>query len=447
MQTSVLVQISLELWGAFFCLICTIISVADRKYDKHGSLIQRLALITQIVQLVSDVCAYLFRGKSGFLPYYMVRIANFCVFFANYVLIVVFTLYIAFLVRQKNGNVNRIWLYASIGTAGIGMVNLLLSSFTRHLYYFDEMNLYHRGPAFMSIIAIAAVGLVWLALALIRHRKAIGNQNFLALFSYIVLLLVTTVIQSRVYGISLTNHATTISVLLVYMVYQINRSARIAEREKEYATQQLHLANQQREITDTRVELMVSQIQPHFISNTLLTLQGLYHEDMETADRIMNSFIHYLQQNFSRLSERKPIPLEQEVEYTKNFTDIACTRWPDMQVEYDLQCTDFSLPAMTIQPLVENAIRHGLMPLESGGKVIVTTFETEADYCVRVEDNGVGYDPEHPEPQYRDNRKHIGLPNIRSRLEIMCGGFLEETSEPGKGTSITVHIPKKEEKK
>ena len=91
-----------------------------------------------------------------------------------------------------------------------------------------------------------------------------------------------------------------------------------------------------------------------------------------------------------------------------------------------------------MQPLVENAIKHGLMGLESGGIVTISTYETEQNYCVCVEDNGVGFD----DSVFRDGRKHIGIQNIRGRLEAMVGGTLTIDSIPGKGTTALILIPK-----
>lgn len=105
---------------------------------------------------------------------------------------------------------------------------------------------------------------------------------------------------------------------------------------------------------------------------------------------------------------------------------------------FDLRSDDFLLPALSVQPLVENAIKHGLMKLEKGGTVIVYSFETETHYFVSVEDNGAGFDTS----VLLDEKKHIGLRNIRGRLESMLDGTLTVDSTPGVGTKVTISIPK-----
>lgn len=110
----------------------------------------------------------------------------------------------------------------------------------------------------------------------------------------------------------------------------------------------------------------------------------------------------------------------------------------DMEVRFELDSDDFLLPALSVQPLVENAIKHGLMGLESGGTVTVSSYETDMDYRISVVDDGVGFDTS----ILLDDREHIGIRNIRGRIAAMCGGTLTVESVPGKGTKAVITIPK-----
>ncbi|MBO5868744.1 MAG: hypothetical protein J6Q54_07550, partial [Oscillospiraceae bacterium] len=124
------------------------------------------------------------------------------------------------------------------------------------------------------------------------------------------------------------------------------------------------------------------------------------------------------------------------------YTEIELIRFPDMTVNYDIRAKGFLLPALTVQPMVENAIKHGLMGREEGGTVTVTSYETDSHYCVCVADDGVGFDVD----AAQDPRKHIGIRNVRERLQVMCGGSLTIESEPGKGTTALIQIPKEGKK-
>ena len=109
-----------------------------------------------------------------------------------------------------------------------------------------------------------------------------------------------------------------------------------------------------------------------------------------------------------------------------------------MNIVYEVEATEFVLPALSVQPLVENAIKHGLMRLETGGTVVIRSYETPTHFCVEVKDDGVGFDTSLP----IDEKKHVGLRNIRGRLKAMVDGDLILESAPDAGTKAVIMIPK-----
>ena len=109
-----------------------------------------------------------------------------------------------------------------------------------------------------------------------------------------------------------------------------------------------------------------------------------------------------------------------------------------MTFTFEMNSNEFYIPALTIQPIVENAIKHGLMKLSKGGTIKVVSYETEEHYHVLVEDNGVGFDTS----VLVDEREHVGIRNIRARLEAMVNGTLEIESVIDKGTKVLITIPK-----
>jgi sensor histidine kinase YesM len=126
------------------------------------------------------------------------------------------------------------------------------------------------------------------------------------------------------------------------------------------------------------------------------------------------------------------------MEHVHHYVSIENVRFPDMTFTFEMNCEDFHIPALTIQPIVENAIKHGLMRLPKGGTIHVVSFETDTAYCVSVEDDGVGFDTS----VLLDDRKHVGLRNIRERLKIMVNGTMEIESTVGVGTKVLIKIPK-----
>lgn len=191
-------------------------------------------------------------------------------------------------------------------------------------------------------------------------------------------------------------------------------------------------------LTESRVSTMISQIRPHFIYNTLGSIEQLCIIDPSKAGELVHNFAKYLRGNFRELDNPKPILMSQEMEHAHHYVSIEKVRFPDMTFTFDMNSNDFYIPALTIQPIVENAIKHGLMKLSKGGTIRVVSYETDLHYCVLVEDDGVGFDTN----LLLDEKSHVGIRNIRSRLEAMVNGELEIESAIEKGTKVLIKIPK-----
>ena len=215
----------------------------------------------------------------------------------------------------------------------------------------------------------------------------------------------------------------------------IPESINAAEKAKALELQRSRL---EAELKESRISIMLSQIQPHFIYNTLGTIERMCLKDPKKAFDLVRNFSLYLRGNFSELDSVAPIRFEEELNHIEYYVNIEKVRFPDMSIEYDVKATEFVLPALSVQPLVENAIKHGLMRLESGGTVLVRSYETPTHFCVEVKDDGVGFDTSLP----IDEKMHVGLRNIRGRLNAMVNGDLILESKPGVGTKAVIMIPK-----
>ena len=192
------------------------------------------------------------------------------------------------------------------------------------------------------------------------------------------------------------------------------------------------------ELKESRISIMLSQIRPHFIYNTLGTIERMCLKDPQKAFDLVRNFSLYLRGNFSELDSVTPIRFAEELKHVEYYVNIEKVRFPDMNIEYDVEAVDFVLPALSVQPLVENAIKHGLMRLESGGTVVIRSYETPTHFCVEVKDDGAGFDTDAP----IDEKKHVGLRNIRGRLKAMVNGELILESKVNAGTTAIIMIPK-----
>ena len=232
------------------------------------------------------------------------------------------------------------------------------------------------------------------------------------------------------------------AVTMVVVLRIIPRNINAAEKAKELELQRSRLEAEKNiveaELKESRISIMLSQIQPHFIYNTLGTIERMCLKDPEKAFDLVRNFSLYLRGNFSELDSVTPIRFAEELKHIEYYVNIEKVRFPDMNIEYDVEATEFVLPALSVQPLVENAIKHGLMRLETGGTVVIRSYETPTHFCVEVKDDGVGFDPSLP----IGVKKHVGLRNIRGRLKAMVDGVLILESKPGTGTKAVIMIPK-----
>ena len=226
------------------------------------------------------------------------------------------------------------------------------------------------------------------------------------------------------------------SIMVLKLIPQnINAAAKARELEMEKIVLSAELA-------ESRISTMMSQIRPHFIYNTLGSIEQLCDLDPKKAGELVHDFAKYLRGNFGELDNPKPILMSKEMDHVHHYVSIENVRFPDMTFSFEMNSEDFHIPALTIQPIVENAIKHGLMRLQKGGSIRVISYETETDYCVSVVDDGVGFDTS----LLLDERMHVGLRNIRERLKVMVNGSLEIESTIGVGTKVLIQIPKEANK-
>ena len=206
-------------------------------------------------------------------------------------------------------------------------------------------------------------------------------------------------------------------------------------------TQTLIRANQQEmELEKSRTAVMRSQIQPHFLFNSLTAIAMLCEKDPKLAKETAITFADYYRGNLRAIDRTEPIHFQQELEHLKMYLFIQQQRFGDyLKVVFDIETTDFLIPALSIQPLVENAVKHGVGAREEGGTVTITVREKSDSFQITVADDGVGFDPKAIDNR---ERQHIGLENVRNRLLLMCDATLSIDSIIGQGTTITISLPK-----
>lgn len=226
---------------------------------------------------------------------------------------------------------------------------------------------------------------------------------------------------------------------ICFFIFLISIDLRTHQSEKKEYAEHIEADLLKTENTNQAIMLMIGQIKPHFIYNSLLSIKYLCRHDPEQAEKAIVDFSNYLRGNMDSISNNYPIPVSKELEHVKNYVMLEKMRFQDrLEVEYEIDSKDFYIPTLTIQPIVENAIRHGVTKKEDGGRVVVKTFGDSEFWYVTVEDNGVGFDVNR---KMEDGTSHIGIKNIQNRIGLIVNGQVEVVSEVGKGTKVIVKIP------
>ena len=214
----------------------------------------------------------------------------------------------------------------------------------------------------------------------------------------------------------------TISVLSLFFVILANQS-------EEYM-------RQLQENVRLQASILVLQMRPHFIYNTMMSIYYLCEQDPRKARQVTLDFTTYLRKNFNAIASNHTIAFSDELEHTRAYLSVEQTSFEDwLIVEYDTPHTLFRLPPLTLQPIVENAVKHGMDPDSDPLHVTIRTYHKDSNSIIIVEDNGSGFE------MTEKFNLHTTLTNIRQRLELMCEGKMEITSRDGSGTKVTITIP------
>ena len=317
-----------------------------------------------------------------------------------------------------------------LGLWAVYVVLLVSAELTGVLTYHVSDNYYYRGPLNpLMLLPIVAILLLNLA-GVMRRRAQFSQKAFLSFLIAIAPMTAAMLAQMFADVFPLLDIGYVSSALAMYGLIlsdQIEQSL-----------------SQQRENARLQTEIMHSQIQPHFLYNTLGAIQELCDSDPKAAGAATAKFSRYLQGNMMSLAESGATAFEVELKHTKAYLELEQLRFMDkLIVRYEITCTDFELPTLTLQPIAENAVRHGARGKKKGaGTVILATREYPDRWEITVTDDGPGFDPEAPTLR-NDGRAHIGIQNVRERLRSISGGDLRIESEIGKGTKATIILPKK----
>ena len=341
---------------------------------------------------------------------------------------VVLVLFMRMIVSQK-----RLWWAWAL--VGVNATIYLTALFSDVCFYISHDNHYIGGPLSDTAFYIGAMLLIgYIVMAIRVFEPKTRRETWLPVLMF-ELIIGALALDFNTYDFDYPINYLTIAVVIDCVINYIWLHLKFV-REHEQALQ-----------AEQRIQIMMTQIQPHFLYNSLTVIQELCRSDPAQAEAATVQFANYLRGNMDALQTNTPIPFGQELEHTRQYMALEEMRFEDkLTVRYDIQCESFVLPNLTLQPIVENAVRHGVRGNADGrGEVVIATRETPDRYEITVKDNGPGFDPEkQPKDQ---GSSHVGIQNVRQRLAQMCGGELKIESIPGAGACVTIALPKEENRR
>lgn len=311
-----------------------------------------------------------------------------------------------------------------IGLWGIYFILLGIAQCTTFLYYVTPDNEFIRGSWHPLLTAPLAAIMLFNLAGVIRRRKRLPDKYYVAFLIHLLPMTVATLIHTFIYVPLLVVFGLSFSMLSMFGII-------LCDQIEQYM-------RQQREIAHQRASIMVLQMRPHFIFNTMMSIYYLCAQDSKKAQQVTLDFTSYLRKNFSAIASENTIPFANELEHTRAYLAVEQVQFEDgLFVEYDTPHTRFRVPPLTLQPIVENAVKHGMDPDSAPLRICIRTRETDAGHEITVEDNGPGF----AQTNTDDSEPHIALANIQQRLEIMCGGKLTVMPREGGGTVVKVILP------
>ena len=265
-----------------------------------------------------------------------------------------------------------------------------------------------------------------LMLLVTLFNKKLVLREKIAFACYCLLPLVAIFLQNAFKGYAIAYASIIIAIEILFFFVNVSKNIQLAEEQQKNK--------------EAQIRVMMSQIQPHFIYNSLSAISTLISIDPSKAQKALDDFTEYLRHNISSLTETRLIPFENELKHIETYVSLEKIRFKErVNIDYDIKAKAFNVPPLSIQPIVENAIKHGILKKVEGGTIKLITYENEKAFVVEVIDNGIGFNID--DVDFASN-KHFGINNIKHRLNTMCNASIEISSVKNEGTKVVITFKK-----
>lgn len=428
----------------WFCIcICFIICfyLKNRVHTSNTSRSFFYICFFQILFILGDLTDWCFNGLAH--PWYspLLHAGQFLYYFVIIPLNNALIYYIYHYLSSFK-KLSKYYLYVTYGISILHLIGVIFTPFTGWYYTISKDNIYTRGDFVLVASILPVLAYILVICMTVQCWKLLHARTIISLLSYVCLPLFGQVLQNFFRGIGTLIPCITLSILFIFINIQLDRELQ-AEKNKQ-------------ELQEANMKLMLSQIQPHFLYNTLTTIRHLCDVNPAAAKESVNDFALFLRSNMNSISTTTAIPFEQELQHVKSYLALEQKRFGDkISVIYDLSIMNFSVPALSVQPLVENAVRHGICKKEGRGTIRIATSEDDTYCYITIEDDGLGFQSNLgsadnilaiggvTSTKENHTERHIGMENVHKRLHLLCNGTLSvECLQPDYGTRVTITLPK-----
>ncbi len=344
------------------------------------------------------------------------------IFFEYFFIPVTMFMFTIFLLHCCNEN----WLksklfYSVLILYTIFLILLGITQFTGIFYYVTDENIFYRNELhsvlMLPLILIADLNLF----AVVKRRNALSRKYFQSFLVNVLPMALAMMFHTIIFNPLVVALGVTFSALGMFVIILIDHVEQFLR--------------QQREILNHQANILVLQMRPHFIYNTMTSIYYLCSQNPKQAQKVTLDFTNYLRKNFMAIACEGTILFSEELEHTKAYMSIEQAQFEEnLFVEYDTPHVNFQIPPLTLQPIVENCVKHGLDLDSDPLNILISTRKTDAGSIIIVEDNGVGFELD-------DSRENFALKNIQKRLEMFCEGNLSIYPREGGGTIVKILMP------
>lgn len=422
------------------CLVILILLIllSITHLRKHNQGMRRLYMLTlglHILNTAGDLAAWRYAGKPGGGMLLCTTIGNFFTYFIGPLAYLGFILTTYgnisgrterdFLAKDVLEPIEKIFLGGIVLLTVCNLGLFFYNFFHPVIYHITADNEFIWGAWREIPDDLVLIQLLLLLPLILLYEKSQWRKHLSFYLLYVGIPISAILVESIYPTLMLVYPAITLSLLLIYGESYLEAERKLMQKEVE--------------LSDSKVKLLMGQIQPHFIFNSLQAIQELCAENPEQAEQSVHDFSKYLRGNLDALSCTHLISFQKELSHIRAYIALEkADPGRNFEMIYDLEITSFNVPALSVQPIVENAVRHGIATCRENGRVILQTRESVGEYTIRVMDNGKGMGGI---TLKQKERQQVGMENVRTRLEAQCRGSLDVDSSES-GVVVTIHIPK-----